>query len=71
MEMEEVAGGGAADRDAADVGVVIVNVHHLQTLDASKVAETLAKVKVAEGFHRPQELFIHTCQLLCHQMHGT
>ncbi len=41
MEMEEeVTGGGAADRDAADVGAVIINAHHLQTLDTNKVVET-------------------------------
>ncbi len=71
MDMEEVAGGGTADRDAVDVGVVVINTHYLQTLDATKVAETSAKATVVEGIHRPQEHFIHMRQLLCHQMHGT
>ena len=71
MEMEEVAGGGAADRDAANVGAVVITAHCSQTLDALKVAETLAEAAVAEGFHRSQERFIHRCQLLCHLMHRT
>jgi hypothetical protein len=32
--------GGAVDRGAANVGAVIINPHRLQTLDATKVAET-------------------------------
>jgi hypothetical protein len=28
MQMEEVAGWSAADRDAADVGAVVINAHH-------------------------------------------
>jgi hypothetical protein len=71
MDMEEVAGGGTADRDAADVGAVAINVQHSQTLDAPKVAATLAEAVVAEGFHRPQERFIRRRQLLCNLMHGT
>jgi hypothetical protein len=55
------------------MGAVVINAHHLQNLDATKVAETLAKAAVVEGFHRPQECFIHIHmhQLLCHLMHGT
>ncbi len=71
MEMEEVAGWGAADGDAADTGGVIINAHRSQTFGATKVVETLAKATVVEGFHRPQEHFIHMHQLLCHLMHGT
>jgi hypothetical protein len=40
MEMEEVAGGGAADRDTVDVGAVVIIAHHSRTLDATKMAET-------------------------------
>ncbi len=71
MEMEEVAGGDAADRDTANVGAVVINAHCSQTLEAPKVAEMLAKAAVAEGFHRPQEHFINRHQLLYHLMHGT
>jgi hypothetical protein len=61
---------GGAQQTGMDMGAVVLNAHRLQTLDATKVAETLAKAKVAAGFHRPQELFIHMRQLLCHLMHG-
>ncbi len=71
MEMEEVAGGGTADRDVVDMGVVIINAHLLRTLDAPKVVATLAEDAVGEGFHRPQECFIHGHQPLCHLIHGT
>jgi hypothetical protein len=63
--------GGAVDRDVMDVGAVAINAHCSQTLDAPKVAETLAKAAVVEGFHRPQERFIYRHQLLCPLMHGT
>jgi hypothetical protein len=71
MEIDKVAGGGAADMDAADMGVVVINTHRLQTLDAPKMAEMLAKATVAEGFHGPQECFIHRRQLVCCLMHRT
>jgi hypothetical protein len=71
MEMEEVAGGGAADKGAVDVGTGVINAHHMQTLDATKVSETSAEATVVGEFHRPQERLIHRRQLLCHLMHGT
>jgi hypothetical protein len=71
MEMEEVAGGGASDRGAADVGAGVINAPYLQTLDATKVSEMSAEAAVAGEFHRPQERLIHRRQLLCHLMHGT
>jgi hypothetical protein len=63
MKMEEMAKGGAADWDAVDVGVGIINAHCLQTLDAMKVVAMQAKAAVAVGFHRhqDQESFIHMC----------
>ena len=71
MEMEEVAGGGAADRDVVDMGAGKINAHRLQTLDATKVLAMLAMAAVAEEFHKPQEHFMHRRQLLCHIMHRT
>jgi hypothetical protein len=51
MEMEEVAGGGAAGRDTADAGVDVISAHHLQTLNATKVLEMSAEAAVAGKFH--------------------
>jgi hypothetical protein len=71
LEMEEVAGGGAADRGMVDVGVGVINAHHSQTMNTIKVSEALAKAAVVQEFHRHQERSLHRRQLLCHLMHGT
>jgi hypothetical protein len=70
--MEEVAGGGAADRGTTDVGAGVINTHHSQSTDALMVLEALAEAAVAgDLFHRPQEHSLHRHQLLCHLMHRT